>query len=71
MTRKPYQSDTSDAEWEIIEPLLPAAQRIGVQPGYAQIGTRCKVMLRRCLQMLDFALFQHQFERVTPHDNIP
>lgn len=43
----------------------------GVQPGYAQIGTRCKVMLRRCLQMLDFTLFQYQIECVISCENIP
>jgi len=29
MTRKAYSSDISDAEWEIIKPLLPQAQHIG------------------------------------------
>ncbi len=50
---------------------MPNVNQVGVQPGYAQIGTRCKVMLRSYLQMLDFALFQHQFERATPRENIP
>ncbi|WP_218651553.1 hypothetical protein [Nostoc sp. C057] len=54
-----------------LPPLTGSPKLLGVQPGYAQIGTRCKVMLRKCLQMLDFALFQHQFERATPRENIP
>lgn len=29
MTRKAYPSDVSNAEWKIIEPLLPASQPIG------------------------------------------
>jgi transposase len=29
MSRKPYPSDLSDAEWEKIKPLLPAANLIG------------------------------------------
>ncbi len=29
VTRKAYPSDVTDAEWEIIESLLPTAQRIG------------------------------------------
>jgi transposase len=29
MTRKAYPSDVTDAEWEIIESLLPTAQGIG------------------------------------------
>ncbi len=29
MTRKVYPSDVTDAEWQIIEPLLPEAQGIG------------------------------------------
>ena len=29
MGRKAYQSDVSDVEWQIIEPLLPEAQAVG------------------------------------------
>lgn len=29
MTRKAYQSDVSDTEWQIIKPLLPESQPIG------------------------------------------
>ncbi len=29
MTRKAYPTDVNDAEWGIIEPLLPASQGIG------------------------------------------
>jgi hypothetical protein len=29
MSRKPYPSDLSDAEWEKIKPLLPQANKLG------------------------------------------
>ena len=29
MNRKPYPNDVSDAEWELIQPLIPAAKRGG------------------------------------------
>ncbi|MEH1998920.1 MAG: HAD hydrolase-like protein [Nostoc sp.] len=48
--------------------LLP---RFGVQPGYAQIGTCCKVMLRRYLKNLDLTLFQYWIERVLSCKDIP
>lgn len=32
MKRKPYPSDLTDAEWKIIEPLLPCANPIGTPP---------------------------------------
>jgi transposase len=28
-TRKPYTSDLSDQEWQVIEPLLPGPKRVG------------------------------------------
>ena len=29
LTRKPYPSDLSDAEWEVLKPLLPQAKGFG------------------------------------------
>ncbi|MBD2681537.1 MULTISPECIES: hypothetical protein [Nostoc] len=46
-------------------------QGIGVQPGYAQIGTCCKVMLRRCLKTLDLTLFRYRIEGILSCEDIP
>jgi hypothetical protein len=45
-------------------------RQVGVQPGYAQIGTRCKVMLRKCLKTIDFTLFRYRIERILSCENI-
>jgi hypothetical protein len=50
--------------------VMTQSSGLGVQPGYAQIGTRCKVMLRQSLKTLDFTLFRYRIERVLSCENI-
>jgi transposase len=62
MTRKAYLSDISDAEWEIIKPLLPQAQHIG-RPR--------EVDLREIVNGIFYVLHEGCTWRGLPHDLPP
>ena len=62
MTRKVYPSDVTDAEWQIIEPLLPEAQRIG-RPRF--------VDLREIINGIFYVLHEGCTWRALPHDLPP
>jgi transposase len=59
MARKTYLSDISDAEWEIIKPLLPAVQHIG-RPR--------EVNLREIINASFYVLHEGCTWRGLPHD---
>lgn len=62
MTRKAYPSDVTDAEWQIIEPLLPEAQGIG-RPR--------EVDLREIINGIFYVLREGCSWRALPHDLPP
>lgn len=62
MTRKAYPSDVSDAEWQILESLLPVAQRIG-RPR--------EVDLREIVNGIFYVLREGCSWRALPHDLPP
>jgi transposase len=62
MTRKAYPSDVTDAEWQIIEPLLPEAQGIG-RPR--------EVDLREIINGIFYVLPEGCSWRALPHDLPP
>jgi transposase len=57
--RKPYPSDLSDAEWKILEPLLPAEKEGGRHRGYA---------LREVINALQYLIRNGGAWRSLPHD---
>lgn len=57
--RKPYTSDLSDAEWEILESLLPAEKPGGRHRGYD---------LREIINGIQFVLRSGCAWRMMPHD---
>jgi len=59
MARKPYPSDVNDAEWGIIEPLLPASK---------PIGRRRQVDLREIINGIFYILHEGCTWRALPHD---
>jgi transposase len=62
MTRKAYPSDVTDAEWEIIESLLPTAQGIG-RPR--------EVDLREIINGIFYVVREGCSWRALPHDLPP
>jgi transposase len=62
MTRKAYPSDVTDAEWQIIEPLLPEAQGIG-RPR--------EVDLQEIINGIFYVLREGCSWRALPHDLPP
>ncbi|MDZ8082235.1 MAG: transposase [Nostoc sp. SerVER01] len=62
MTRKAYPSDVNNAEWVIIELLLP-----GSQP----IGRRREVNLREIINGIFYVLHEGCTWRALPHDLPP
>jgi hypothetical protein len=62
MTRKAYPSDVTDAEWQIIEPLLPEAQ---------SIGRPREVDLREIINGIFYVLGEGCSWRALPHDLPP
>ncbi len=62
MTRKAYASDVNNAEWEIIEPLLPTSQ---------PIGRPREVDLREILNGIFYVLHEGCTWRAMPHDLPP
>lgn len=62
MGRKAYQSDVSDAEWQIIEPLLPKAQ---------PVGRPREVDLREIINGIFYVLREGCTWRGLPHDLPP
>lgn len=59
MTRKPYPSDLTDAEWEVLKPLLPAEKHIGAPR---------EVELREILNALLYVADNGIKWRAMPHD---
>jgi putative transposase len=57
--RKPYPSDLSDAEWKILEPLLPAEKSGGRHRGYD---------LREIINGIQYVLRSGCAWRMIPHD---
>ncbi len=57
--RKPYPSDLSDAEWQILEPLLPPEKPGGRQRGYA---------LREIINGIEYLIRVGGAWRSLPHD---
>jgi transposase len=57
--RKPYPSDLSDAEWKILEPLLPPEQPGGRHRGYA---------LREIVNAIEYLIRVGGAWRSLPHD---
>ncbi len=62
MTRKAYPSDLTDEQWEVLEPLLPAAK-----PG----GRPRSVDLREVVNALLYLLRTGCAWRLIPHDLVP
>lgn len=62
MTRKPYPSDLSDAEWEKIKPLLPSANKL---------GSPRTVDLREILNAIFYRVDNGCKWRAMPHDFPP
>ncbi len=62
MTRKAYPTDVSDAEWGIIQPLLPRPQHIG-RPR--------EVDLREVINGIFYVLHEGCTWRAVPHDLPP
>jgi transposase len=62
MTRKAYPTDVNDAEWGIIEPLLPASQ---------SIGRPREVDLREIINGIFYVLREGCSWRALPHDLPP
>lgn len=62
MGRKAYQSDVSDAQWHVIEPLLPQAQ---------PIGRPREVNLREIINGIFYVLPEGCTWRGLPHDLPP
>jgi putative transposase len=62
MSRKPYPSDLSDAEWEIIKPLLPEASKL---------GSPRTVDLREILNAIFYRVDNGCKWRAMPHDFPP
>ena len=57
--RRPYPSDLSDAEWQILEPLLPIVKAGGRHRGYA---------MREILNAIQYLLRGGNSWRSLPHD---
>ncbi len=57
--RRPYPSDLSNAEWQILEPLLPAEKPGGRHRGYA---------LREIINAIQYLLRGGGAWRSLPHD---
>ncbi|MBC7881063.1 MAG: transposase [Anaerolineae bacterium] len=62
MDRKPYKTDLSDAQWEILEPLLPKA-RPGVRPR--------SVDMREIVNAIMYVLHTGIQWEMMPHDLPP
>jgi putative transposase len=62
MSRKPYPSDLSDAEWEKIKPLLPEANKL---------GSPREVDLREILNAIFYRVDNGCKRRAMPHDFPP
>lgn len=62
MSRKPYPSDLSDAEWEKIKPLLPGANKL---------GSPRTVDLREILNAIFYRVDNGCKWRAIPHDFPP
>ncbi len=62
MKRKPYSSDLSDAEWAVVEPLVPAPK-----PG----GRPCLWPRREILNAIFYVLRSGCAWRLLPHDLPP
>jgi transposase len=62
MTRKAYPSDVTDAEWEIIESLLPTAH---------SIGRPREVDLREIINGIFYVVREGGSWRALPHDLPP
>ncbi len=61
MPRLPYPTDVSDAEWTILEPLLPAAKRLG----------RPRADLRQVVNAIRYVTRSGAQWRMVPHDLVP
>ena len=59
MTRKPYPSDLKDAEWAVLEPLLPPKK---------PLGSRREVELREVVNALMYVADNGIKWRALPHD---
>jgi transposase len=59
MTRKPYPSNLKDAEWAVLEPLLPP---------HKPIGSRREVELREVVNALMYVADNGIKWRALPHD---
>jgi len=62
MARRPYPTDLSDREWELIEPLLPKPKRRGPKPN---------VNLREIVNAIFYLLHEGCQWRALPHDFPP
>ncbi|MEQ8975382.1 MAG: IS5 family transposase [Coleofasciculus sp. C1-SOL-03] len=62
MARRPYPTDLSDREWELIEPLLPKPKRRGPKPN---------VNLREIVNAICYRLHEGCQWRALPHDFPP
>ena len=61
MPRIPYPTDVPDAEWAILEPLLPAAKRLG-RPG---------ADLREVVNAIRYVSSSAAQSRMVAHDLVP
>ncbi len=61
MPRIPYPTDVPDAEWAILEPLLPAAKRLG----------RPRADLRQVVNAIRYVTRSGAQWRMVPHDLVP
>jgi transposase len=61
MPRTPYPTDVSDAEWAILEPLLPAAKRLG----------RPRADLRQVFNAIRYVTRSGAQWRMVPRDLVP
>ena len=62
MDRQQYPSDLTDAQWEVLKPLIPAAK-----PG----GRRRTVDLREVLNAIFYVVRSGCTWRMVPHDLVP
>ena len=62
MTRQSYPSDLTDTQWEILQPLIPAAK-----PG----GRPRRVDLREVVNAICYGVRSGETWRMVPHDLVP